>query len=94
VGYAGSVLTFLGRTDQALAQVAKAREFDPLAVLPPAAAALALLLGRRFEDATAAALQALELQPDNTLALSSLSLSCVGHSRPEEAVTHIAKIPA
>ena len=91
--YAASVLGFLGRTDEALVQVARAREIDPLSVHASTSAATALLQGRRFQEATAAAHQALELQPGNTLALVCLSGACLGRSQHQEAVTHLRHLP-
>ena len=85
-GYA-LFLAFMGRTDEALIQVAKEREIDPLSAHALTVAGAALLVGRRYEEAIAACQQALELQPELTSAVMHLSWSYQACSRHEEAVT-------
>ena len=56
-------------------------------------AAMALYVGRRYDRSIAACGEALDLQPDNTLALWYLSLASQACGRYEEAVTHLRRVP-
>ena len=80
-------LALLCRTDEALSQVARARELDPLSAYALSTAGVALLMARRYDEAVAMGLQALELQPGYRHALRFLTQSYQASGRYEEAVS-------
>lgn len=86
-------LGYMGRRDEALAQVARARELDPLDAHAASAEALIHLVGRRYEEAISVCRQMLDLQPDSRLPLLALGLSNLACSRPDEAVEPLCKLP-
>jgi tetratricopeptide (TPR) repeat protein len=63
----------LGRTDEAIEELRRGTDLDPLALMPSAALGTALLYGRRFPDAVTQARRSLAL--DSTLVFSILTLS-------------------
>ena len=89
--YGGS-LGWLGRTEEALSQVAKARELDPLSAHTFAVAGYVLLVGRRYEEAIAACHQALELEPDSALARRFLAFTYQASAQPEKALATLRQV--
>ena len=89
-----TLLSFLYRSEEALAEVAKARELDPTSGYAAMTASSAYLLSRRFDEAADAAREALELQPDHPNALIDLSVSCWGRGLYDDAVACCRRIPA
>ena len=92
IGYA-RVLGFLGRTEEALRQIALAREVDPLSAHALSEAATALLVAGRYDAALAECQQALELQPDMVGPLWWLALINLELGRTEEALQAMDKVP-
>ena len=88
----GHFLAYMGRTDMALAQAAKAGAIDPLSTRASVVAGYALVVGCRYEEAITAFRQALELQPDLVVALWHLSLSYAACDKPEEAVAVLRQV--
>jgi TolB-like protein/Flp pilus assembly protein TadD len=81
-----SVLMTLGKTEQAVAELECALEFDPLSMEVYFWLALALFFGRQFDQGLARARQFLELEPDNHIAYMMLGLVYLGMRRFEESV--------
>ena len=61
-------------------------ELDPLSAHASTMAGMALLIGRRYEEAEHACREALDLQPDLSNAVWHLSFSLLAQSRPEHAL--------
>ena len=91
--YAG-FLGFMGRTNEALEQVARAQELDPLSAHASFLGGCALLIGRRYEEAIAAFRQALDLDFDMAGCLAWLSMSYQACGQPEEALATAHKVAA
>ena len=89
--YAG-FLGWMGRTDEALVQVARERELDPLSAHASTEAGMALLVGRRCEEAVVAFRQALDLQPDMSNALWHLGWSYQACLQPEKALAPLRAV--
>ena len=88
-----TLLAFLYRTEEALAEVTKARELDPLSSYAAMTESTVYLLGRRFEEAADTAREALELQPNHPNALIGLSVADWGRGRYDEAVQCLEDLP-
>ena len=71
----GMSLLNLGRTDEAIVELSHATTLDPLAPTPASAFALALLYGRRFADARAAARHALTVDSTFVYGIWALGLA-------------------
>ena len=91
--YAG-FLGHMGRTNEALAQVERARALDPLSAHASFQAGYVHLVGRQYEEAIVTLRQALDLEPSSTMAVLHLSMSYQACARYEEAVTHLHKVSA
>ena len=91
--YAG-FLGRMGHIDEALAQVERARELDPLSAHASFQAGYVHLVGRQYEEAIVALRQTLDLEPSSTMAVLHLSMSYQACARYEEAVTHLHKVSA
>ena len=90
-GY-GTCLAWLGRTDEALIQVAGAHAIDPLSAHAFAVAAYAYLVGRRYEEGIIACRQALDLEPGMTNVRWWLSLIYQAKKLPEEALATLRDV--
>ena len=86
-------LAVTGRTDEALRQIAMAREVDPLSASAPFVEGFALQLGRRYDEAFDADHRALELHPTNSGALFDLVLTHHACARHEEALALLQTFP-
>ncbi len=81
-----SVLAVLGHTEQAVAELECALEYDPLSLEVHCWLALELYLGRQYERALNQARQLIELEPANHVAYMMLGLAYLGMQRYEESV--------
>ncbi|MCH8838806.1 MAG: tetratricopeptide repeat protein [Candidatus Marinimicrobia bacterium] len=82
----GLFLGRMGRTEEALVAVQRAKEFDPLSMQGPVGLGIVSLHGRRFDQAVAYFEQALELYPDNGHIIFWLSTALADAGKYEEAV--------
>ena len=78
--------TAMGRIDDAVAELKKAQELDPLSLLTAAAAARPYYNGRRYEEAIAQARRALEIDSTFSRAHYWLGMSFAETGRPREAI--------
>ena len=85
-------LAFQGKTDEALAYVAKAREIDPVSTHAAVVEGFALFIGRRYEEAIVAFEQALDLQPGMPMALWHLALIYHVRSQPAQALEQLSLV--
>lgn len=83
--YARMLLT-LGRTEEALAQILRAQELDPLSPLIASSAAVILRAMGRFEEGLAQCERAFDLAPDFTAALSVMGGIYREMGRHDEAI--------
>jgi serine/threonine-protein kinase len=82
----GLCLLDLGRTDEALRELLRATQLDPLATSPASAAATALLYARRFPEAAVASRRALALDSTFAFATWTLGLAQAFGGQPDSAV--------
>ena len=82
----GLFLGRMGRTEEALAAVQRAKDFDPLSMQGQLGLGIVSLEGRRFDQAVAYFEQALELYPDNGHIIFWLSTALAYAGKHEEAV--------
>jgi TolB-like protein/Tfp pilus assembly protein PilF len=75
-----------GHEEQALTEIRRAQELDPLAVIMKAAEGWVLYLGRRYDESIAVSRKALELDPDYALARLWMSWSLQQLGRCAEAI--------
>lgn len=87
-------LAQLGRTKEALKEIAIAQEHDPLSPIIRAAKAKILLVGRRFESAIAESGKTLELEPDFAPAYSVLAQASACQQQYPEALSAAKKYVA
>jgi eukaryotic-like serine/threonine-protein kinase len=86
VPYAVWYLRPLGRLEEALAELDALRQRDPLSLMARTESAHMLLLMRRYEACAEMAEQALELEPNHSLALFALAGARLEQQRYEEAL--------
>ena len=82
----GLFLGRMGRTEEALAAVQRAKGLDPLSLQGPLGLGIVSLHGRRFDQAVAYFEQALELYPDNGHIIFWLSTALADAGKYEEAI--------
>ena len=85
-------LGLMGRTDEALTQTTRAQELDPLSAHASIMAGLALLAGRRYQEAIRAFRDALDLESDSTMALWYLSATYRECGQPEKALITLRNV--
>ena len=86
VPYAIWYLRPLGRLEEALAELEAVRQRDPLSVMARTESAHMLLLMRRYEASAEMAEQALDLEPNYSVALCRLVDARIEQKRYEEAI--------
>jgi tetratricopeptide (TPR) repeat protein len=86
-----SVLMTLGHTEQAVAELEVALEFDPLSMEVYFWLVLALFFGRQFERALMQARRLIELEPGNHIAYMMLGLVYMGMRRFEESISALRR---
>jgi TolB-like protein/Tfp pilus assembly protein PilF len=74
-----------GRTEEAVAWAARAREHDPLAV-PGARIAWILFHARRYDESIQELRSVLAVQPDDARALENLGFAFIAKGQPQEAI--------
>ncbi len=82
----GGLLLALGRFDEALESITRAREMDPVAVSPRAFEAWVLYMTGRWNDAINAAQSTLDLNPNVAGVLETVGLSRLGLGEVDEAI--------
>jgi tetratricopeptide (TPR) repeat protein len=82
----GAMLTGIGRTDEAIAELRQATQLDPLAKSAGTMLAEALLDARRFREAEGEARRILAIDSTFSLALFSLGLAQAFGAQPDSAV--------
>ncbi|MEK7710870.1 MAG: tetratricopeptide repeat protein, partial [Planctomycetota bacterium] len=83
----GLFFQFTGRHDEAVREITKAQELDPLAPINGTAAAEVYYLGRQLEQAEALLRKTLELSPDFAFAHNGLAKTLVLQGKFSEATT-------
>jgi TolB-like protein/tetratricopeptide (TPR) repeat protein len=78
-------LAEMGRIDEALETIERARIYDPLSRSIQATRAFVFWLGRRFDDAIAQSEQVLQMAPDYPMALIRLGVACAGKGLYDDA---------
>jgi TolB-like protein/Tfp pilus assembly protein PilF len=79
-------LSYMARYDEAVTEIRRARELDPLSTIIRAIEALCYCQAQRYEEAIETAWQALEMTPDFPLALSMVNCGYLGLGRYEQAI--------
>jgi tetratricopeptide (TPR) repeat protein len=86
IAYGALYLRPLGRLQEALAQIGRALEQDPLSPLFRTEQAVTLLYGKRYDEAAESFRRALDIDANFLLALEGLALVRAYQQRPEEAL--------
>jgi TolB-like protein/DNA-binding winged helix-turn-helix (wHTH) protein/Tfp pilus assembly protein PilF len=86
-------LLCVDKPEQAIAEIQRARESDPLS--PPINADVGYVFywSRRYDEAIAEYKKALEMKPDFPMALQGLAETYVKSGKPKEAVELMARLP-
>jgi len=84
-------LASLGRIDDAIAEIRKARELDPLSIIISTDVGHILYLAQRYDEAIAQYFTALQMNPDFRVARWRLGEAYVQIHRYDEAVTELQK---
>ena len=79
-----------GRKDEAIGWAQRGRELDPLAVSGESIASI-LFMSHRFDESIRELRSALEVKPDDAIALSSLGFSLVANNQPGDAIPVLEK---
>jgi len=82
-------LWFMGRSEEAIAEVRRGLETDPLSVYMHTQLGCVLLEAQKYAEASEQLLQALELEPDFASARSILGIAYYFQSRVEDAIREI-----
>jgi Tfp pilus assembly protein PilF len=90
----GWFLAAMGRFDQALDRMRRARELDPLANTRRSPVAAVLYYSRRYEDAIEELRQALAVNPAYRTAHVGLARAYSGLDRPEDALRELEAAPS
>ena len=89
-GY-GNYLTVVGRPEEALAEIQRARELDPLSIAVQSDALVDLYMLRRYGEAAERARIILEMDPNNAFAHGQLALVYAQTGRRSEAISEAEK---
>jgi tetratricopeptide (TPR) repeat protein len=84
----------LRRPDEAMRQIERAVELDPLSVIALSFYAIDLMCARRYEEAIAQARAALRMQPDAGVAITALILSLHETKQHDKAIETMADVYA
>src|SRR5262249_6481476 len=93
-GNYGFLLVDLGRTEQGLKEMHRARELDPLSLDIAESTGIRLLSSRRYDEALAQFRSVLEMKPDYTRARWMLARTYELKGMYNEAISECLKIPA
>lgn len=83
----------LNKADQAIEEIRRAREGDPLSLPINADVGYVFYCARRYDEAITEYKKALELNPDFPMALQGLAQTYVKIGKPKDAVALIARLP-
>jgi TolB-like protein/Flp pilus assembly protein TadD len=83
----------VGKTEQALEEIRRARESDPLSLPINTDVGYIFFCARRYDEATSEYKKTLELNSDFPMALEGLAQTYVESGKPKEAVALIARLP-
>jgi TolB-like protein/DNA-binding winged helix-turn-helix (wHTH) protein/Tfp pilus assembly protein PilF len=83
----------LGKPEQAIEQIQRARASDPLSLPINADVGYILYCARRYDEAIVEYKKALEWKPDFPMALQGLAQTYVKSGKPKEAVALMARLP-
>jgi serine/threonine protein kinase/tetratricopeptide (TPR) repeat protein len=89
--YYASLLTSLGRFEEALNEWRRAQELDPLSLINRAATGWFFYVTRRYDDAIREAQKTLEMDPTFVVARRVLGLAYGKSSRPAQAIEQFEK---
>jgi DNA-binding winged helix-turn-helix (wHTH) protein/TolB-like protein/Flp pilus assembly protein TadD len=84
-------LSFMGRSPEALKEAQRAQEIDPLSPWTNSNIGFVSYLGRQYDEAIAASLKTLELDPDFAVAHMVIGLSYAQKKMPEKAIAELQK---
>jgi len=87
----GSHLLLLGRNDEAIAQIKKAQNLDPLSLIINADLAEALIIARSYDDAIAQSRKTIEMDPNFPLAHTQLAQAYLQKHMNSEAIAELRK---
>jgi Tfp pilus assembly protein PilF len=85
-GWYGAFLALMGRVDESIAELARARRHDPLSLAITSTTALPLYLAGRYDEALAQTRRALELEPNFPLARVGMGVVYEQQGRLKEAL--------
>lgn len=94
VAYSGSFLTAAGRTDEAVAETARALEMEPVSLVNNALHVTSLVNARRFDEALVQARRAYDLDHGFPLALHWLGLTLSATGKYDEAIALGSEVQA
>jgi len=87
----GSHLLLLGRNDEAIAEIKKAQNLDPLSLIINADLAEALIIARSYDDAIAQSRKTIEMDPNFPLAHTQLAQAYLQKHMNSEAIAELRK---
>ncbi|MHB8410408.1 MAG: winged helix-turn-helix domain-containing protein [Candidatus Acidiferrales bacterium] len=87
----GAFLSALGRTEEALAEIYKAQELDPLSLLIGVEVAWNLYMARQYEEAAQQAMRTIEMEPEFTATGHVLGLALEQLGKYDEAIERFQK---
>jgi serine/threonine protein kinase/tetratricopeptide (TPR) repeat protein len=88
----GEYLAFMGRSDEAAAELERAHELDPLSLIINVALGWIYYLGRRYDDAVKQLLRTLELDPNFIQAHFCLGIAYIQKGLHAEAITELERV--
>ena len=88
----GEFLAYMGRFDEAITEILRARELDPLSLIINTDVAKVYCLARRYDDAIRQFQMTLRLDPEFAEAHALLGLVLSKQARHDEAVAELRKI--
>jgi tetratricopeptide (TPR) repeat protein len=86
-----NLLLALGRTDDALAAMQRARALEPFSLILNTAVGWVLYMSRRYDDAIAAYRTTLEMEPNFGMALREIALALERVGRCDEALEMLSR---
>lgn len=86
-------LSNMGRHDEALSEIQRAWELDPLSPVIATNVATVYYSSRRYREAEEAVRNVLKVHPDRFNAHTRLGFVCLATGRPEEALAHFEQVP-
>jgi TolB-like protein/DNA-binding winged helix-turn-helix (wHTH) protein/Flp pilus assembly protein TadD len=82
-------LMFMSRWEDAIAEIERARQLDPMSIIINANIGFVYYHARRFDDAIAAEHKALELDSSNSVAYEYMGMAYLGKKMYKEAATNL-----